>query len=363
MRNLLNFLFLSSIFIISCRDKEPIVTDIDLTDIAYTPSKYTPVFPASFPELEEPEDNPMTTDGVLLGRNLFYDNILSADSTMSCGSCHFQEFSFTDNLAVSEGIDAIAGTRSSMSLLNIGFYYEGLFWDGRTTTLEEQALIPVEDPIELHHTWPELIDKLQVHPSYPELFRKAFGISFSSEITKELAAKAIAQFERSIVSSTSSKYDRVEDGSDSFTDEELLGRDLFFDENPDVPDAECGHCHAPPLFTTNEYFNNGIEQVETLDDFPDLGRGLVTDRFDNGKFRVPTLRNIEFTAPYMHDGRFSTLEEVLDHYNSGGHPALNVDQNIRPLNLNQEQLDAILAFMKTLSDTEFLNNQIYSEPF
>ena len=143
----------------------------------------------------------------------------------------------------------------------------------------------------------------------------------------------------------------------------MLGRDLFFDDNPDVPDAECGHCHAPPLFTTNEYFNNGLEEVESIDDFPDLGRGVITDRFDNGKFRVPTLRNIEFTAPYMHDGRFVTLDEVLEHYNSGGHPAINVDQNIRPLNLNQEQLDALLAFMKTLSDTEFLNNQEYSNPF
>ena len=194
---------------LSCSDDPAVKTfeDRDLTDIEYNPQTLEINYPATFPRLEQPQDNIMTVDGVELGRHLFYDPILSADSTMSCASCHFQSSSFTDNLAVSTGIDDIAGTRSSMSLINAGFYNTGLFWDGRADNLEDQALLPVEDPIELHDTWPNVVFKLQCTDNYPVMFRKAFGIEKSSEITKELAAKAIAQFERSMVSSGSSKYD------------------------------------------------------------------------------------------------------------------------------------------------------------
>ena len=148
----------------------------DLTDIPYEPVDYELVVPCGFPTMEIPADNPLTVDGVQLGRFLFYDPILSADSTMSCASCHLPSGVFTDNLAVSTGIDGIAGTRSSMSLLNVGYFYNGLFWDGRASTLEEQALLPVEDPIEMHNTWPNVVAKLQVHENYPKMFRKAFGI-------------------------------------------------------------------------------------------------------------------------------------------------------------------------------------------
>ena len=146
----------------------------DLTDIPYNPNEYQVVLPEGFPQMEVPSDNPMTVEGIVLGRKLFFDTILSGDSTMSCSSCHLQNGNFTDNLAVSKGIDGIAGTRSAMPLLNLGLNYQGMFWDGRSAQLEDQALLPVEDPIELHASWPEIEEKLKVHPDYPNDFRKAF---------------------------------------------------------------------------------------------------------------------------------------------------------------------------------------------
>ncbi len=336
----------------------------DLEDIPYSPVEVDIVPPVGFPAMSIPADNPTTREGVSLGRRLFFDPILSDDFSMSCSSCHLPGGSFTDQLAVSNGIDGIPGRRSSMSLLNIGFADNGLFWDGRVETLEEQALIPVEDPIELHTTWPTVIERLRDDDIYPELFRVAFGIKDRSEITKELAARAMAQFERTLISSGNSKYDRWIRNEVEMTDEEYLGMVLFFDQDPTITDAECGHCHNAPLFTTNEYFNNGIEDTDNLNGFPDEGRGEVTgDQFDNGRFRAPTLRNIQFTAPYMHDGRFNTLEEVIDHYDSGGHFQPNKDPLIRPLGLLPYEKEALIAFINALSDTTFLENPEHQSPF
>jgi len=353
--------FLLIVTLGSCDDPE----GVDLTDITYSPEAFTPVVPANFPPLEVPEDNPLTVQGIELGRHLFFDPILSADSTMSCSSCHLPKGNFTDNLAVSEGIDGIAGKRSSMTLLNVAFSNTGLFWDGEINTLEEQALLPVEDTTELHDTWPNVESKLRRHADYPALFRKAFGIDEEVEITKELAAKAIAQFQRIMISSGNSKYDRVINGTDVFTDLELDGHDIFFDVNEDITrHAECGHCHNAPLFTTNEFFNNGLDKALNLTDFADLGKGELTNKpFDNGTFKVPTLRNIEFSAPYMHDGRFGTLDEVIDHYVSGGEQADNLAPVLRPLNLNEYDRSALIAFIRTLEDQDFLNNPLLSNPF
>ena len=339
-------IILATMIFISCEDKIPVDQGRDLTSIPYQPVAYNIEAPESFPILEIPNDNPMTVQGIDLGRKLFYDPILSADSTMSCASCHMQESSFTDGLPVSTGIDGIAGKRSSMSLLNVAFFYNDLFWDGRSETLEAQALLPVEDPIELHAMWPEVVDRLEVHDEYPELFREAFGILNSGDITKELAVKAIAQFERTLVSSGNSKYDKVIAGTDIFTEEEQLGFEIFFDLNDELPDGECFHCHNAPLFTTNEYLNNGLDAVDNLEDFTDKGRGAVTGvAFDNGKFRIPTLRNITMTAPYMHDGRFETLEEIMDHYNSGGQLSPNKDPLVVPLGLTEEQKAAVIIII------------------
>lgn len=348
-----------------CKKEEKPVDPDDLTDIAFDPQDFTNYQVQGFPQMQIPGDNPMTVEGIFLGRKLFFDPILSADSTQACVSCHLPGGSFTDNLTVSRGIQGIAGVRSSMSLLNVGYYDKGLFWDGRSGTLEEQALLPVEDPIELHTTWPEVIEKLVRHEDYPADFRRAFGIEDKTEITKELAAEAIAQFERSMVSSGNSKYDRVTRQETFFTESEENGFLMFFDAAQGLlPDAECGHCHNAPLFTTNEYFNNGLDGVDSVDDFVDKGRGTVTGvPFDQGTFRIPTLRNISFSAPYMHDGRFDTLEEVIDHYNSGGNYADNRHPLIVPLGLSEENKRDLLAFIRTLDDPDFNSNPAFQSPF
>jgi cytochrome c peroxidase len=354
-------LLLIVLMIPSCIDNTP--DKGDLSAISYSPEPYTLKLPAHFPQMYIPQDNPLTKQGVLLGRHLFYDPILSADSSMSCASCHLPELAFTDGKAVSTGIDGIAGHRSSMSLINIGFVQSGLFWDGRVKTLEEQALLPIEDPIELHNTWPEVIYKLKAHPKYPRLFREAFGISNTSEITKELAAKAIAQFERIIISKDA-KFDRIQEGKDFYSDLELMGYGLFFDDDTDLPDTECGHCHNIPLATSDDFFNNGLEETNSLDGFPDPGRGSVTgSRADNGKFRAPTLRNISSSAPYMHDGRFGTLDEVIAHYKTGGKSSPNADNLLHPLQINATHIRALKAFIETFNDTLFYKNPDIQNPF
>ena len=360
------FIFLS---ILSCgSDDTPEECGItgDLSEIPYNPQSYTITKPDGFPSMFIPADNPMTVEGIELGQHLFFDPILSADSTMSCSSCHLPSLGFSDGKATSVGIDGISGTRSSMSLVNIGYVEKGLFWDGRANTLEDQALAPVEDPIEMHDTWENVESKLRAHPSYPEMFREAFGIADRSDITKELAAKAIAQFERTLISSNA-KYDKVIfQGQAAFTDSEDRGMRMFTDAQGGLPDAECAHCHALHLGTSDDYFNNGLDSVGSLTEFIDLGLGGVTqDTFDNGKFRAPTLRNIALTAPYMHDGRFETLEEVIDFYNeSPNHNnASNVDVNIRPLELTEEQKQDLINFLHSLTDTIFTQNPAFQSPF
>ena len=344
----------------------PPVTDTkDLSDISYSPVavELPDVFP--LPVMDIPVDNPLTEAGVELGRFLFFDPILSGNEKMACADCHFPQSGFTDNLSVSTGTDGIAGLRSSMSLVNAGYSTKGLFWDGRIKTLEEQALLPVEDVIELHNEWESVVEKMQIHNDYPTRFRKAFGINTTDEITKELAVKAIAQFERSLIS-FNSKYDRVVRNEEFFEEDELTGFELFFDEPNGLPDAECGHCHNAPLFTVNQYFNNGIDSVGSLEDFKDKGLGAITNNpFDNGKFRAPSLRNIALTAPYMHDGRFQTLEEVIDHYNEGAHFADNIDPLIktRGLGLSEQNKKELIAFLHALTDTSFVNNPAYQNPF
>ncbi|MDX1476421.1 MAG: cytochrome c peroxidase [Saprospiraceae bacterium] len=344
--------------------EDPFVEPGDLEHIPFGATPYTPQIPQGFPQLEQPASNPMTVEGVWLGRKLFFDPILSRDSTMSCSSCHLQASGFTDALPVSEGVDGIAGKRSAMSLINAGFMYNGLFWDGRAASLEEQALLPVEDPIELHDTWDNVEAKLQRHPDYPADFRRAFGIRDKEEITRDLTVRAIAQFERTLISTGQSRFDQFMRGEIFLEENEFNGFEMYFDISGELPDAECAHCHAAPLLTTNGFRNNGIEDVATIDDFPDLGLGAVTgDRFDNGKFKIPTLRNIEYTAPYMHDGRFATLEEVIEHYNSGGFRVENTDPLIRPLGLTEQQKADLLAFLLTFSDTTFLTKEAFSNPF
>jgi cytochrome c peroxidase len=369
MKKIIVISLLFILCIAACGEKDPVmppsIDDTDLTGTPYAPQSFTLKIPANFPQMEIPADNALTTEGVELGRRLFYDPILSRDSTMACASCHLSAGAFTDNKALSKGVDNINGLRSSMSLENVGFVNKGLFWDGHVKTLEEQALLPVEDPRELHTIWDKVVEKLKKHKEYPIRFRKAFGISTKNDITKSLAVKAISQFERTLISGNS-KIDKIYRKEDFFTDDELDGFQLFFNASG-APDAQCGHCHTSPFFSSNDYFNNGLDSVKSLNDFKDLGRGIVTKKeFDNGKFRAPTLRNIELTAPYMHDGRFKTLEEVIEHYASGGHYADNVDPfipQIATIKLTTKQKKQILLFLKTLTDTSFVSNPAFQNPF
>ena len=375
MSSNLRILFLLGLLaIFSCGDDEgpgpvaPGDVDIDLSNITYAPAAYLLEIPEGLPVMEHPEDNPQTIDGVQLGRMLFFDPILSSDSTIACASCHKPELSFTDGLAVSPGVGGSLGRRSSMSLLNVGFSGSvGFFWDGRAKTLELQALEPVVDPVEMKNTWEEVETRLRRHPDYQAQFRKAFGIDRSIQINRELATKAIAQFERSLVSSGDSDYDRKFRGLYAFEDETETGFQLFFDDI--FPDAECGHCHNRNLFTTNEFKNNGLDSVASVDDYADRGLGEFTgDRTDYGKFKIPTLRNIMLTAPYMHDGRFNTISEVIDHYNSGGHHVgdLNedtVDNLMEPQGLSERNKQQLILFLEALTDSTFIKNPAFQSPF
>ncbi len=345
----------------------PALDSESLTNIPYSPQNFVLPIPdsISFPKMSIPVDNPLAVEGVELGRRLFYDPILSRDSGMACASCHQQKFAFSSPTALSRGVDSLDGVRNAMSLTNVGFVNKGLFWDGRAATLEDQGLQPVEDVREMHALWPNIEIKLQRSADYPARFRKAFGISKKSEITKTLAIKAVAQFERTILS-TNAKIDRIARRLTDFTDEEYEGYGLFTSISS-FPDAQCLHCHNSPFYTANNYFNNGLDSAASLNDFKDKGRGAFTvNQNDNGKFRAPTLRNIELTAPYMHDGRFKTLDEVLDHYASGGHYSENEDPflpQIKSIQLTAKQKKSIIAFLKTLTDTTFVQNPALSNPF
>lgn len=355
------FLLVLTIFISAC-----LLTGKggDLTHIPFEPTAQHIKVPKGFPPMEFPADNPTTAEGVALGRALFYDPILSVDSSIACSFCHLPAFSFTDRHAFSRGVKGTVVKRSSPSLINVGLIRNGLFWDGRVHSLEEQALLPVEDPLEMQASWSDIELRLQKHEKYPSLFRGAFGIAHTRELNRDLVVKAIAQFERTLLSSGQSKFDQVRLGIDTFTIDEAVGYDLFFDVSPEAKDAECGNCHNAPLFTDHTFANNGIDAAKTVDDFKDNGLGAISkDPYDNGKFKVPTLINIALTSPYMHDGRFRTLEQVVDHYNNGGHSSPTVDALIRPLGLTDLEKKQLIAFLHTLTDTSFVNNTLVQNPF
>lgn len=329
----------------------PPPTPYDL-NIPFTIASYLP--PPSFPD-----DNPLTNEGVALGRELFYEKKLSADNTISCASCHQQENAFTDIARFSVGIDGIAGSRNSMPLMNMAWDYGyQFFWDGRSIGIENQALEPVIDPIEMHNTWGNAVSVLQADSKYPILFQRAFGTNI---IDSNLVVKALAQFERTLISGNS-KFDKYLEGLVSLTPSELSGFNIFMDESG----GDCFHCHGDPfnpLWTDNLYHNNGLDAV-----FSDIGRGAVTGNpSDNGKFKTPTLRNLIYTAPYMHDGRFETLDEVINHYSIG----LQYSSTISPLlknvssggvQLNPQDREDLKAFLLTLTDEEFVTNPKFSDP-
>ena len=218
--------------------------------------------------------------------------------------------------------------------------------------------------LELNEDWDNVVAKLQDHEEYPQRFRKAFGIEKKSELNKGLVVKAIAQFERILISKNS-RFDRIVYLNEGWlTDSEQRGKDLFYVEPTSVDHPGCSHCHGGVNFTDFSFRNNGLDSVANLEDFPDKGLGGINNNFyDLGKFKVPTLRNIALTAPYMHDGRFATLDEVLEQYRNGGHGVENEDVNIVRFTLTERQKQDMIAFLNTLTDTSFINNPEFANPF
>ena len=298
----------------------------------------------------EPVDNPSTKEGIALGKKLFYDKKLSGNNTMSCSSCHQQANGFSDPRRFSIGIDGSAGNRNAMPLINLGFSSR-FFWDGREPSIEAQAHDPVSNPIEMNAKWTDVMYSLQNDNMYPILFYQAFGTGIIDSI---MVTKAIAQFERTL-NSFNSRFDKYYYGGDSsqLNTSEIRGMNLFMGR------ANCFLCHTPPLFTNNEFMNNGLDVFIT-----DAGLGGITQQGkDVGTFKTPTLRNLEQSAPYMHDGRFKTMEEVINFYNTGvnvrspnlnNHMKFPFTQNRNFLSV-QDKID-LVEFLKSLSDEEFLTN-------
>lgn len=316
------------------------------------------------PAPELPADYPLTMQRVALGRTLFHDGQLSRTGTQSCSSCHSQAAAFSDNRKYSIGVRGLPGTRQGMPLINLAWHARGFFWDGRSPTLREQALHPIRDTLEMDETIDNVIKKLGSSRVYREQFIRAFG---NDSITAERIGVALEQFMLTLVSADS-KYDRAVQGRTLLSEQEERGRQLFmreFDPTGKVKGAECFHCHAQPFFTNDRFMNNGLDDDPS---FKDLGRELVTGRpADRAKFKVPTLRNIARTAPYMHDGRFQTLEEVVHFYNTGVKQSSTVDPlmqfNLKPgLNLSIQDEQDLVAYLKTLNDETFLTNPIFRLP-
>ena len=328
----------------------------------YTPIPYNLEIPTLFADKLIapiiPANNPLTEEGVALGKKLFFDKILSGDETQSCASCHNPENSFTDNQQFSDGIDGFSGTRNTMPLFNLAWNFDERFaWDGKEFSLENQALEPVTNPTEMHANWTIIAEKLQQHSEYPTLFTQAFG---TSKIDSTIITKAIAQFERILISGNS-KFDQYLRGETSLTPEEENGFTIFMEESK----GDCFHCHGSnnnPIWSDNKFHNNGLDTA-----FADFGLGAVTgDPSDNGKFKSPSIRNLAFTAPYMHDGRFATLEEVINHYSEGLQPSPTIDPLMKKVNqggvsLSPEDKADLKSFLLSLSDFDFINNQNFKK--
>jgi cytochrome c peroxidase len=322
-------------------------------EIAPNATPYRLTISAFAPQPNLPRDNPLTVEGVTLGSKLFFDRRLSANDSESCATCHNPRDAFSQPQRVSRGADGDLGTRNAMSLENLA-WKDSFFWDGRAASVREQVLQPIQNPIEMHESLTNLVAKIAADGDYRHLFANAFG---SPKITTDRIARVLEQFVLVQVS-FDSKFDHVMSGAAKFTDEEKRGFILFnteYDPYHGQYGADCFHCHGGPLFQSQDFANNGLDSA-----FRDLGRYNATKRDgDRGKFAVPTLRNVAVTAPYMHDGRFQTLEQVVAHYCTGMKRSPTLDPNLAkhpdggvPLSAADQR--ALVAFLKTLTDEKYL---------
>ncbi len=394
------FLFLF-VTLFSCKDDEPLVVIpveenySDIYDLPSTPFNYSNVvFPETFNAFvlgldNTPENNQITDAGATLGRVLFYDKQLSFNKTIACASCHVQEFGFSDPNQKSEGFEGGHTRRNSMNLVNSGFYQPGkYFWDHRAATLEDQVLMPLQDGIEMGMTLELLETRLSTLDYYKPLFKKAFN---SEEVTSDRVSKALAQFVRAIYS-FNSKYDTGIEATNNifmdfpnYTAQENMGKDIFNGKLTPGANGTCVFCHmgndnlrydvAFDANSVNQVIFSGLrtDNIGLDENFRDVDNGVgeITGQdSDFGQFKTPSIRNIALTAPYMHDGRLETLEAVVEHYSTQvkPHPYLsdhmiNGDETPRNLNLSEEEKAALVAFLKTLTDTEMMTDVKYSNPF
>lgn len=328
---------------------DPIRPDVP-TPVVYKTTPYVWQKPANFPDpLYDFARNPMTLEGVELGRTLFYDDALSANGTISCGFCHQQgsAFAHTDH-ALSHGINDKTGTRNNLSLQNLAFYRQ-FFWDGGVSDLDLLPIAPIENPVEMGQNMGGLLEKLRKSTKYRPLFKTVYG---TDSITTERFLKSLSQFMLTMVSANSryDKYARKEAGGELIPDE-LAGLSLF--------KQKCATCHAGELFTDQTFRNNGLSRATNRDE----GRSLVTARpEDKYRFKVPSLRNVDRSPPYMHDGRFQTLEQVLDHYAGGMQDVPELDPALRTdgkpgVRLTDPEKKKIIQFLRTLTDFEYISDR------
>jgi len=325
---------------------------VAITCLAFALRKTTPIYfkiPGGWPKPHyDFSKNPLTEEAFQLGRNLFYDPIMSKDTTISCASCHLQATGFTHvEHSLSHGIDGKIGKRNSLALVNLA-WSKNFMWDGGVNHLDVQALNPITSIVEMDETLEHIIVKLQKSQKYRNMFSNAFG---DSKITGQRILKALSQFELNLVSANS-KYDKVMRKQTSFTEREHKGYALF--------QQHCASCHIEPLFTSEKFENNGLPADTTLHD---NGRMEITDkREDSLKYKVPTLRNIQFTFPYMHDGRFKTLTEVIKHYNTLPSDKRLPKSLAKSIHLSDDDRTDLVLFLKTLTDTEFLFDKRFAFP-
>ncbi len=316
--------FLVGLCIISCQETD---------DVFFIP------VPDHFPELTVSLDSPATPQKIALGKRLFFDTLLSIDSTLSCASCHLPEFAFSDTLAVSLGVNGAKGKRNAPSLLNAG--YGSLFnKDGGVTKLDIFSLLPIEDHLEMGFPVLQLVKRL----SKDAELQKEATIAFDRDLDPFVITRSLAAYVRTLVSGDS-KYDDYVKGKIQLSASEEAGRQLFFSNK-----TNCSKCHEGILFTNQEFENNGIKS-----EYLDQGRKLVTAKEnDRGKFKVASLRNVAVTGPYMHDGSFNDLESIIENYNLGGQSHPNKSSLIKPLNLSAEEKQSLIAFLNTLTDKKYL---------
>ena len=297
--------------------------------------------PADFPDIEYPEDNEYSEDRWKLGKALFYDTRLSLDSTLSCASCHKQELAFSDDVAFSKGVANADGTRNAPTLANVA-YHPYFTREGGVATLEMQVLVPIQEHNEFNFNIIEIGSRLKNDTFYQNQSLRAYGRSFDYYVI----TRAISNFERSLISGNS-HWDQKNRGQAQLSETAKKGEELFFSER-----TNCASCHGGFNFTDYTFQNNGL-----YEEYADIGRKRLTkEDKDLAKFKVPTLRNIALTAPYMHDGSLATLREVIKHYNTGGKNHPQKSELIKPLNLTDSEQEQLIAFLETLTDEHFITN-------